>query len=194
MELNRKISTATKNAINIPLISFLYSCRPAIAFRPERLQRRLDRLVWRSPARSGRPPHLLSRKTTLPNSPSAATLGPGTSVNTCKQAHSRTKKRAEGFISASPSQRRAVIRSTKLDARKSVWSAKVLAHSSDLQGFGMKKQTFEADSTKVVFIAVERRESHLLPQVSQAPAARRHLLPRGDVGLATLGEKRSSPH
>lgn len=45
---------------------------------------------------------------------------------------------------------------------------------------------------KVVFIAAEQRESHLLPQVSQAPAARRRLLPRGDVGLATSGEKLSA--
>lgn len=178
----------------------MHSCRPAIAFRrPERLQRRLDRLVWRSPARSGRPPHLLSRKTTLPNSPSAAALGPGTSVNTCKQARSRAKKkhRRRASFQPLPSQRRAVIGSTKLDARKSVWSAKVLAHSSDLKGFGMKKQTLEADSTKVVFVAVERRESHLLPQASQAPAARRRTYGRGAASARpTLGEKLSAlkPH
>lgn len=70
--------------------------------RPEQFQRRLDKLVWRSPVHSGSPPHLLSRKTTIPNSPSASTPGPGMPVNTCKQTTLAYRSRQMALIKSLP--------------------------------------------------------------------------------------------
>lgn len=116
---------------------------------------------------SGRPPHLLSRKTTVPSSPSASSPGPGTPVNTCKQTALAYRNRRIALFKFLP-------HSQGPSSDSLNWApGKKPAVSESLQPLvclikkclARESNTFEANRIRVVFITAVQRKSHLLLQL-----------------------------